>query len=164
MTLVLTSRSLRQTNLAQSGSSGGMDAVSLRGKCTCRLLLLDMVLGNQDRLPLDSLGWRGNPGNLLFCPRGEFRDRTVAIDSLVQRRPPGALSLFDSVAAAHDCLVDNRDVQPLFCGLSCQLAFARHWEFSAPRQPPFCTHARLMSSVRQGRATACVPVHACCRA
>ena len=52
------------------------------------MLLLDMVLGNQDRLPLESLGWRGNPGNLLFCPTGEFRDRTVAIDTLVQRRPP----------------------------------------------------------------------------
>ena len=58
------------------------------------MLLLDMVLGNQDRLPLDSLGWRGNPGNLLFCPAGEFRDRTVAIDTLVQRRPPGVITFW----------------------------------------------------------------------
>ena len=55
----------------------------------CRLLLLDMVLGNQDRLAVEALSWRGNSQNMMFCHRGEFQNRTVAIDSLVQRRPPG---------------------------------------------------------------------------
>ena len=51
-----------------------------------------MVLGNQDRLAVEALSWRGNPQNTMFCHRGEFQSRTVAIDSLVQRRPPGTSS------------------------------------------------------------------------
>lgn len=31
----------------------------------CRVLLLDMLLGNPDRLPCSRLMWAGNPGNLL---------------------------------------------------------------------------------------------------
>lgn len=31
-----------------------------------RLFLLDLVLGNADRLPCSDLGWRGNPNNILF--------------------------------------------------------------------------------------------------
>eukprot|EP00967_Tisochrysis_lutea_P039732 scaffold47635_cov18-Tisochrysis_lutea.AAC.2 len=36
-----------------------------------RLFLLDMVLGNADRLPCSELGWRGNPGNVLLGAQGE---------------------------------------------------------------------------------------------
>jgi predicted protein tyrosine phosphatase len=53
-----------------------------------RLLALDMLLGNADRLPCEALGWRGNAGNVLFSPAA---GRLVAIDALVQRRPPGGL-------------------------------------------------------------------------
>ena len=35
-----------------------------------RLLLLDMLLGNADRLPLPQLGWRGNPSNVLLGAPG----------------------------------------------------------------------------------------------
>ncbi len=35
------------------------------------LFMLDMLLGNADRLPCASLGWRGNTGNLLFGAPGE---------------------------------------------------------------------------------------------
>lgn len=54
-----------------------------------RLFLLDMLLGNPDRLPCEALGWRGNPHNILYCSRGTHAGRMVAIDSAVQRRPPG---------------------------------------------------------------------------
>ena len=56
-----------------------------------RLFLLDMLLGNPDRLPSEALGWRGNPHNILYCQGGTYAGRMVAIDSAVQRRPPGAL-------------------------------------------------------------------------
>lgn len=35
-----------------------------------RLLLLDLLLGNADRLPLPELGWRGNPSNVLLGAPG----------------------------------------------------------------------------------------------
>ncbi|KAK8941424.1 Dual specificity protein phosphatase PHS1 [Platanthera zijinensis] len=34
-----------------------------------RILVLDLVLRNEDRLPCHQLGWRGNPGNLLFVDK-----------------------------------------------------------------------------------------------
>ncbi|GAX74335.1 hypothetical protein CEUSTIGMA_g1784.t1 [Chlamydomonas eustigma] len=56
-----------------------------------RLFLLDMVLGNADRLPCIDLGWRGNPSNIMHGARGsKFAGRAVAIDSCVPRRPPAA--------------------------------------------------------------------------
>ncbi len=65
----------------------------LKGVLECttrRLFLLDMLLGNPDRLPCEALGWRGNPHNILYCCGGAHAGRMVAIDSAVQRRPPGA--------------------------------------------------------------------------
>ena len=50
-----------------------------------------MLLGNPDRLPCETLGWRGNPHNILYACSGARGGRMVAIDSAVQRRPPGAL-------------------------------------------------------------------------
>ncbi len=54
-----------------------------------RLFLLDMLLGNADRLPCEALGWRGNAQNALYASAGRAAGRLVAIDSAVQRRPPG---------------------------------------------------------------------------
>eukprot|EP00931_Biecheleriopsis_adriatica_P072731 TRINITY_DN47146_c0_g1_i1.p1 TRINITY_DN47146_c0_g1~~TRINITY_DN47146_c0_g1_i1.p1 ORF type:complete len:680 (+),score=196.20 TRINITY_DN47146_c0_g1_i1:106-2145(+) len=55
-----------------------------------RLFVLDLMLGNSDRLPLNSLNWRGNPGNVLWqaC---EGSSRCVPIDAAVARRPPKML-------------------------------------------------------------------------
>ncbi|CAG9460424.1 unnamed protein product [Pedinophyceae sp. YPF-701] len=65
-----------------------------------RLLLLDMVLGNSDRLPMEAaLGWRGNPNNVLFATDGPAKGRLVAIDQSVPRRPPGALREAEDLAA-----------------------------------------------------------------
>jgi hypothetical protein len=60
------------------------------------MFLLDMLLGNADRLPCTDLSWRGNPGNLLFgSGEGKYGGRLVAIDSAVQRRPPALRSSAD---------------------------------------------------------------------
>ncbi len=59
------------------------------GELRPRLFLLDMLLGNADRLPCEALSWRGNAHNALFCPTGPAAGRLVTIDSAVQRRPPG---------------------------------------------------------------------------
>ncbi len=54
-----------------------------------RIFLLDMVLGNSDRLPCIDLGWRGNPSNIMYGTRGaKYSGRGIAIDSCVARRPP----------------------------------------------------------------------------
>eukprot|EP01018_Ginkgo_biloba_P028023 Gb_35255 [translate_table: standard] len=37
-----------------------------------RILVLDLVLRNEDRLPCRQLGWRGNPANLLFTHKLAF--------------------------------------------------------------------------------------------
>lgn len=67
-----------------------------------RLLLLDCVLGNADRLPCRRLGWRGNAGNCLFASSGtRYSSRLVAIDCVVRRRPPG------NKLAAEDRAVDE---------------------------------------------------------
>ena len=50
---------------------------------------MDMVLGNPDRLPCDRLGWRGNACNLLYATSGPQKGCVIAIDAVVQRRPPG---------------------------------------------------------------------------
>ncbi|EIE20699.1 hypothetical protein COCSUDRAFT_57268 [Coccomyxa subellipsoidea C-169] len=63
-----------------------------------RLFLLDMLLGNADQLPCATLGWRGNPHNVLFCTAGAHAGRMVAIDSAVQRRPPGGKMWLEDAA------------------------------------------------------------------
>ncbi len=56
-----------------------------------RLFALDMLLGNADRLSCQALGWRGNDMNILCATSGRWEGRLVAIDAVVQRRPPGGL-------------------------------------------------------------------------
>ncbi|KAL4432560.1 hypothetical protein ABPG77_000497 [Micractinium sp. CCAP 211/92] len=56
-----------------------------------RLFTLDMLLGNADRLHCRELGWRGNPENIIYATAGRWAGRAVAIDAVVQRRPPGGL-------------------------------------------------------------------------
>ena len=51
-----------------------------------RLFVLDLLLGNPDRLPSQSLQWRGNPSNVIWSGTG-----CVPIDAVVARRPPRLL-------------------------------------------------------------------------
>eukprot|EP00252_Welwitschia_mirabilis_P019250 TRINITY_DN4401_c0_g1_i3.p1 TRINITY_DN4401_c0_g1~~TRINITY_DN4401_c0_g1_i3.p1 ORF type:complete len:773 (+),score=116.13 TRINITY_DN4401_c0_g1_i3:264-2582(+) len=48
-----------------------------------RLLVLDLVLRNEDRLPCRQLGWRGNPANLLFTDKLTF----VTLENSQQESP-----------------------------------------------------------------------------
>ena len=69
-----------------------------------RLFLVDMLLGNPDRLPCEALAWRGNPANVLWAMGGVHAHRLVAIDSAVQRRPPGACQTLCSGSRLAHCL------------------------------------------------------------
>ena len=54
-----------------------------------KVLALDMLLGNADRLPCADLNWRGNSRNVLFGSiRSKHPSRLVAIDSRFSRQPP----------------------------------------------------------------------------
>ena len=68
-----------------------------------RVFVLD-ALANPDRLRCRALGWRGNPGNLLFgvagtgTGAGERIRTVVAIDQAVPRRPPAHRARADAAA------------------------------------------------------------------
>lgn len=82
---------------------------------TSRLFLLDWLLGNPDRLPCHSLNWRGNPENLRFCSGGPLAGRMVAIDAVVQRRPPGIMQVYTAGGVDPrniDTLLDLNDLPP----------------------------------------------------
>jgi atypical dual specificity phosphatase len=57
-----------------------------------RILVLDLVIRNEDRLVCQELGWRGNPGNLLVsdrCPLGFNKmspQKMLSKTSSIQRR------------------------------------------------------------------------------
>ncbi|KAK9806465.1 hypothetical protein WJX73_010630 [Symbiochloris irregularis] len=63
-----------------------------------RLFALDMLLGNADRLPCEALAWRGNLANIMWASAGLHSGNVTAIDSLVQRRPPGGLVSVEDAA------------------------------------------------------------------
>ncbi|KAH9306500.1 hypothetical protein KI387_010904 [Taxus chinensis] len=48
-----------------------------------RMLLLDLVLRNEDRLPCRQLGWRGNSANLLFTEKLSF----INVETSLQGKP-----------------------------------------------------------------------------
>eukprot|EP00927_Polykrikos_kofoidii_P073050 TRINITY_DN69124_c0_g1_i1.p1 TRINITY_DN69124_c0_g1~~TRINITY_DN69124_c0_g1_i1.p1 ORF type:complete len:689 (-),score=138.86 TRINITY_DN69124_c0_g1_i1:207-2273(-) len=52
------------------------------------LLVLDLLLGNRDRLPVTSLAWRGNPSNVLWSKDA----KCVPIDAVVSCKPAGIFS------------------------------------------------------------------------
>lgn len=60
-----------------------------------RLFVLDLLLGNADRLPVKSLNWRGNPSNILWSAADDSEPGggccCVPIDATVARRPPKLL-------------------------------------------------------------------------
>ncbi|KAG6522716.1 dual specificity protein phosphatase PHS1-like isoform X1 [Zingiber officinale] len=56
-----------------------------------RVLILDLILRNEDRLPCPSLGWRGNPANLLFANKVASANMDAlekAYDSSIRRFNP----------------------------------------------------------------------------
>jgi hypothetical protein len=63
-----------------------------------KILGLDMILGNADRLACDRLGWPGNPSNLIYGTNGRLAGKIVCIDAVVQRKPPHNLTTAEDAA------------------------------------------------------------------
>ena len=98
-----------------------------------------MLLGNPDRMPCEALGWRGNPHNILYCRGGTHAGRMVAIDSAVQRRPPGRplantpFPCCPDLPGATSCCLHS---------LAFRLTLQRDWYKSGLMRCPSCTRRR----------------------
>ncbi|XP_020593145.1 dual specificity protein phosphatase PHS1 [Phalaenopsis equestris] len=55
--------------LKNSQAFNSLEAAGSTAAALGRILLLDLIIRNEDRLPCNQLGWRGNPGNLLFVDK-----------------------------------------------------------------------------------------------
>lgn len=55
--------------LESSGAFGSQEAAQNTAAAIGRVLILDLILRNEDRLPCHQLGWRGNPANLLLADK-----------------------------------------------------------------------------------------------
>lgn len=71
-------------------------AAVLTAEALGRLLFLDLVLGNSDRLPCRELGWRGNGNNVRF---GTSAGAVTGIDHTLPRKPPRMLLCTPHAAA-----------------------------------------------------------------
>ncbi|KAL5795360.1 hypothetical protein ACOSQ2_000180 [Xanthoceras sorbifolium] len=77
---------LESSNAFESPESAEKTAAALG-----RILMLDLVIRNEDRLPCRQLRWRGNPANLLFAEKMGSANVNVleeAFDSAIKRYRP----------------------------------------------------------------------------
>ncbi|KAL6627780.1 hypothetical protein ACP70R_031506 [Stipagrostis hirtigluma subsp. patula] len=78
-----------------------------------RVLMLDLILRNEDRLPCRQLGWRGNPANLMISDRSptleDFRITTDGSDQLA------ATSIFLKEQQSHSAnrKFDSTELDPM---------------------------------------------------
>ncbi|XP_057841042.1 dual specificity protein phosphatase PHS1 isoform X2 [Cryptomeria japonica] len=63
------------------------EAAQKTAKDLGRVLLLDLVLRNEDRLPCRQLGWRGNAANLLFTERLSFINVETSLQGIPESMP-----------------------------------------------------------------------------
>ncbi|KMT10920.1 hypothetical protein BVRB_5g113330 [Beta vulgaris subsp. vulgaris] len=74
-----------------------------------RILMLDLVIRNEDRLPCKQLGWRGNCANLLFADKNASANRDLledAYDSAMRRYRPRVVRALQKERRANS--VDSR--------------------------------------------------------
>ncbi|KAL2896222.1 Dual specificity protein phosphatase PHS1 [Bienertia sinuspersici] len=74
-----------------------------------RILMLDLVIRNEDRLPCKQLGWRGNFANLLFADKKASANRDLledAYDSAMKRYRPRVVRALQKERRANS--VDSR--------------------------------------------------------
>ncbi|CAK0821972.1 unnamed protein product [Prorocentrum cordatum] len=92
---VLAMQFVRGRSLAQEQRAWEPERLPGSARALGHLFVLDVLLGNSDRLPVKSLQWRGNPSNVLWrsadSARGEFSHCCMPIDAQVARRPPKML-------------------------------------------------------------------------
>lgn len=77
--------------LENSDAFGSRDIAGTTAAALGRVLMLDLILRNEDRLPCRQLGWRGNNANLLFADKvaSPYMDAMEeAYDSAVRRYKP----------------------------------------------------------------------------
>ncbi|XP_043706125.1 dual specificity protein phosphatase PHS1-like [Telopea speciosissima] len=79
--------------LESSDAFDSPEAAEITARALGRILMLDLVIRNEDRLPCRQLGWRGNFANLLFTDRATFSNLDVdiweeAFDSVNRRYRP----------------------------------------------------------------------------
>lgn len=74
--------------LCESEQAFSADAIVQTSFDIGKIFALDMILGNPDRLRCKRLSWPGNKSNLIYATRGRFSGHVVAIDAVVQRKPP----------------------------------------------------------------------------
>ncbi|KAI9176952.1 hypothetical protein LWI28_009128 [Acer negundo] len=78
-----------------------------------RILMLDLVIRNEDRLPCRQLRWRGNPANLLFAEKmgsGNMDALEEAFDSAIKRYRPRMIRALqkDRRATSVDCQLNSQ--------------------------------------------------------
>ncbi|KAI5404757.1 Very-long-chain (3R)-3-hydroxyacyl-CoA dehydratase, variant 2 [Lathyrus oleraceus] len=100
--------------LESSSTFESRDSAKRTSAALGRVMMLDLVIRNEDRLSCRQLRWRGNPANLLLAEKaipsnldtiGEtfnltmnrYRSNIVSIDSGVPRRPPAVKRADDQV-------------------------------------------------------------------
>ncbi|KAM5571555.1 hypothetical protein ABKV19_011903 [Rosa sericea] len=88
-----------------------------------RILMLDLVIRNEDRLPCRQLRWRGNSANLLFADKMDFgnMDRLEeAFDSAIKRYKPRVIRALqkDRRATSVDIRLHNTALVPQKSDLS----------------------------------------------
>ena len=79
-----------------------------------KILALDMILGNPDRLSCARLSWPGNPSNLVFCQKGRFQGAIVCFDAVVQRKPPHSLTSVEDAACEQLAELAYNDIDTVF--------------------------------------------------
>ncbi|XP_056684129.1 dual specificity protein phosphatase PHS1 isoform X2 [Spinacia oleracea] len=85
-----------------------------------RILMLDLVIRNEDRLPCKQLGWRGNFANLLFADKNAYANKELledAYDSAMKRFIPGVVRVLQKDRRANS--VDSR-LDPNNTGMNSQ--------------------------------------------
>ncbi|XP_057520123.1 dual specificity protein phosphatase PHS1 [Amaranthus tricolor] len=85
------------------------DAAEKVASALGRILMLDLVIRNEDRLPCKQLGWRGNSANLLFAYKNATANRDLledAYDSAMKRYRPRVVRALQKERRANS--VDSR--------------------------------------------------------
>lgn len=79
-----------------------------------KILALDMILGNPDRLSCARLSWPGNSSNLVFCQKGRFQNQITCFDAVVQRKPPHSLTSVEDAACEQLAELAYNDIDIVF--------------------------------------------------
>ncbi|KAF8408478.1 hypothetical protein HHK36_007633 [Tetracentron sinense] len=95
--------------LESSNAFDSREAAERTASALGRILMLDLVIRNEDRLPCRQLGWRGNSANLLFSEKLAYANMDAleeAFDSAIKRYRPRVFRALQKERRANS--VDSR--------------------------------------------------------